>query len=46
MDLPEMMAGETSIVSVMERQLGLKLELRKAAAEVLVIDHAEKASGN
>jgi uncharacterized protein (TIGR03435 family) len=42
MDIPEMMAGETSIFSIMEQQLGLKLESRKASAEILVIDHAEK----
>lgn len=31
-----------SIFSIMEEQLGLKLELRRAPAEILVIDHAEK----
>lgn len=31
-----------SIFSILEQQLGLKLELRKLPTEILVIDHAEK----
>ncbi len=37
-----MIPNEPSIFEMMERQLGLKLELRKAAVEILVIDHAER----
>jgi uncharacterized protein (TIGR03435 family) len=35
-----------SLFTVLQDQLGLKLESQKGPAEVLVIDHAEKASGN
>jgi bla regulator protein BlaR1 len=35
-----------SIFSAIEEQLGLKLEPEKAAVELLVIDHAERPSGN
>jgi len=39
-------APGTSIFAAVEEQLGLKLEARKVPTEVLVIDHAEKASPN
>src|ERR1019366_1635234 len=35
-----------SIFTAVQEQLGLKLESQKAPGEILVIDHAEKASGN
>jgi uncharacterized protein (TIGR03435 family) len=35
-----------SVYSAVQEQLGLKLEPRKIPTEVLVIDHAEKPSGN
>jgi uncharacterized protein (TIGR03435 family) len=39
-------AGDPSLFSALEEQLGLKLEARKSPVEVLVIDHAEKPAGN
>jgi uncharacterized protein (TIGR03435 family) len=38
--------ASSSIVTAIEDQLGLKLEVKKAAVEVLVIDKAEKPSAN
>jgi uncharacterized protein (TIGR03435 family) len=35
-----------SIFAAVEQQLGLKLEARKVPTEVLVIDHADRASEN
>jgi bla regulator protein BlaR1 len=42
--LPE--TSEPAIFAVLEQQLGLKLEVRKASMEVFVIDHVEKPSPN
>jgi len=42
LDIP----AAADIFSIMEKQLGLKLEERKAPAEILVIDHAERATEN
>jgi uncharacterized protein (TIGR03435 family) len=42
--LPE--TSEATIFAVLEQQLGLKLELRKASMEVFVIDHVEKPLPN
>jgi uncharacterized protein (TIGR03435 family) len=39
-------APAPSIFSSVLNQLGLKLELKNAPAEILVIDHAEKPSAN
>jgi uncharacterized protein (TIGR03435 family) len=41
-------AGDSgpSIEDAVREQLGLRLEVRKLATEVLVVEHAEKASGN
>jgi uncharacterized protein (TIGR03435 family) len=38
--------GAASIFTILEEQLGLKLELRKTPTEILVIDHVEKPSEN
>jgi bla regulator protein blaR1 len=42
--LPE--TSKAAIFAVLEQQLGLKLELRKASMEVFVIDHVEKPLPN
>lgn len=38
--------NRASLFTVIQEQLGLKLESRKAAVEVLVIDHVERPSAN
>jgi uncharacterized protein (TIGR03435 family) len=37
---------EASVFTALQEQLGLRLRSRKAAVEILVIDHAEKPSEN
>jgi len=39
-------SSAASLVTAVQEQLGLKLESRKAPIEILVIDHAERPSGN
>jgi uncharacterized protein (TIGR03435 family) len=39
-------SSRPTIFAAIQRQLGLKLESQKGPAEILVIDHAEKPSGN
>ncbi|HTC89162.1 MAG TPA: TIGR03435 family protein [Bryobacteraceae bacterium] len=39
-------AIQSAMISALRAQLGLKLELRKAAVEVFVIDHVERPSEN
>jgi len=38
--------NEADIFSILEKQLGLKLEEKKSATEVLVVDRAERPTGN
>ncbi len=38
--------SDSSLFSVLEEQLGLKLESRKGPVDILVIDHADKVSEN
>jgi uncharacterized protein (TIGR03435 family) len=44
--VPVELASGPSVFAALQGQLGLKLEARRVRTEVLVIDHAEKASEN
>jgi uncharacterized protein (TIGR03435 family) len=39
-------ANGASLETALREQLGLKLEVRKGAVGVLVVDHIERVSGN
>ena len=45
-DTPPLDRSGPSIFTAIQEQLGLKLESQKAPVEMLIIDHAEKPSGN
>jgi uncharacterized protein (TIGR03435 family) len=38
--------AKPTIFTAIQRQLGMKLESQKGAADILVVEHAEKPSGN
>jgi uncharacterized protein (TIGR03435 family) len=44
--IPESDSNVPSIFSAVQEQLGLKLESTKAPVEMIIVDHAEKPSGN